>query len=211
VIKWRNNLPGHFFVLFIYTILAIIFAHFTNYHPILRESLELGIRGLILGLFASFFVIIISLLGVFLSKKQSKANDNLKKVEQNNSFLLATPLVLAFGEEFFLRGFVFGYFVQSSPLTAYIVNVFLTLIAAFLSNLPNYYGRIGYSLVARISLGAVYAMFYSIHHSLFLIIIARFTEELIVLAVHRQKKYERLVSILNAIIGRRYGYQHRRA
>ncbi len=125
-------------LLLLITVLASgIFAWYFDYHPRLRFSLEMTVRGVLGGGLVVFaFSLLYLIATVFFAKGNLAAQlHGSNSPSKQNSYLtyVGAGIATGSGEELFFRGFLFSYLALSSVLWGYLANFLL----GFLLYLPS--------------------------------------------------------------------------
>ena len=190
LLKLRQNIFGQALLLAIFVSLAAAVEYFGAYHPPLRLSLKNCFRGVIGGVFALLFVWTFhALLLQFFPAKWRKSLSSVRALllKQSAPARLGSSVSTAAGEEFFLRGYAFGFLMWDSFWTALALNI--VVVAAL-----HYRGRehVLWTL-ARTAEGVFYCLLFYAQTSLALNAVARFTESMLSALILRSQPAGRVL------------------
>lgn len=132
--RMRNTQAGQLATLFVFALLAVAVEWLGGYHPPLRLTAGNLLRGVVGGVFGALVAGIAWLLLLkFTPVGAKQCLGGLRQTASSQSFALraGNAVSTAGGEEFFLRGYVFGFLLWDSPLAAYLTTALITIALTF--------------------------------------------------------------------------------
>jgi len=176
LLRLRHNFGFQLALLVAAGALALLIHVSSGYLPLLRPGIRLGVVGFLSVPLISLFLLPFLLLGLYFPR--SRLAQSLLEEQQFLAGLERTTLVggaisAACGEEFILRGLLFGALMDSSLLLAGGLSVSVSFIL-YLHRKTDLYRAL-----VRATEASCYCYLFYEHRSLFLIGVARFSCELI--------------------------------